>query len=242
MSDINFCNFGAPSDKKIMFWGDSHIQQLYPLIKKWYDRDDLRPRGAVLAVANACLPSEHLNTIGKGFHCDSFAHFAMIRAEEADVDTVFIGFNTWWSVHEDVCPSVNGKCVARISPEEAAQRFLQELGEGIKTLRAHGKRVIVSLPFPMYDKSIPDVEMHNAMLSRFGLGQTVTDITLPSLHNRLAAVARSAGADLFDPRESLCSARSCVFQSEGVSIYKDDNHIAASQIGILEDTLKRALQ
>ena len=107
----------------------THVQQLYPLIKRMYDNGELRPHGAVLAIANACLPAEDMNTLGKGFHCDSFAHFAMIRAEEADIETVFIGFNTWWSVHEDVCPSVNGRCVSRISPEEAANRFLQELSD-----------------------------------------------------------------------------------------------------------------
>ncbi len=242
LGDINFCNLGSPSARKIMFWGDSHVQQLYPLIKEMYDNGDLHQRGAVLAIGNACLPAEHLNTIGKGYHCDSFAHFAMIRAEQADIETVFIAFNTWWAVNEDVCASVDGKCVARISPQEAVQRFLQEFDGNIRTLRSHGKRVIISLPFPMYDKSIPEVEMHNAIFGRFGLTENATDITLPSFRDRLSVVAQEAGANIFDPRQSLCPAGSCVFQSEGVSIYKDDNHIAASQIGIFQDALKRVLQ
>jgi peptidoglycan/LPS O-acetylase OafA/YrhL len=242
MSDINFCNLGTDRPKKIMFLGDSHVQQLYPLIKKLYDDDELDDRGVVLAIENACLPSERLNSIGKGYHCDAFTHFALIRAEAPDIDTVFIAFNTWFAVHRFVCPSVQGSCVGKVSVEEARNRFLDELAEHIRELRMNGKRVIVSLPFPMYDKSIPDLEIRNAVFGGLGLNAAARDITLPIMRDQLASVAQRAGADIFDPRESLCDGENCITQLNGVSIYKDDNHIAASQIGILGDEFKKALQ
>ena len=242
MSDINFCRMEPastrPSAKVIMFWGDSHVQQLYPLIRKLHGDGELQGRGALLAISNGCPPTEHLNRIQKGFHCDSFAKFALMRAEQEDVDTVFIGFNTWFAAHEDICPSVDGRCTGMLSLEETRQLFLNELLQHIKSLKSCGKRVIVSLPFPMFDKSIPDLEIRNAVFSRFGLGGVAKDITLPSFRNQLASVARNAGAEIFDPRESLCHNRECITQVDGVSIYKDDNHIAASQIGILEDNFK----
>lgn len=241
VDDIAFCELGTESSKAIMFWGDSHVQQLYPLIKKMYDEGSLQNRRVILAIANACPPTEHLNSIGKGYHCDSFAKFAMARAEEADVDTVFIGFNTWWSVHEFICPSVDGRCVGKLSLEETRRRFLNELSDQIHTLQSSGKRVIVALPFPMFNKSIPDLEVRNAVFGRFGLGGTAQDITLPEFRDQLVFLAKSAGAEIFDPRKSLCYQGSCITQLNGVSIYKDDNHIAASQIGILEDNFKRVL-
>jgi hypothetical protein len=94
----------------------------------------------------------------------------------------------------------------------------------------------------MFDKSIPDLEIRNAVLGRFGLGGVATDITLPSMRYQVASVARGTGADIFDPRESLCDKQNCITQVKGVSIYKDDNHIAASQIWILENNLKQVLQ
>jgi peptidoglycan/LPS O-acetylase OafA/YrhL len=242
IADIGFCNLGSDLNKKIMFLGDSHVQQLYPLIKKLYDAGELEDHGVVLAVENACLPAEHLNSIGKGYHCDAFTHFALMRAEEPDVDTVFIAFNTWFSVHAYECPSVDGRCVGTISVEEARDRFLEELGEHIRKLRMDGKRVIVSLPFPMYDKSIPDLEIRNAVFGGIGLNGVAKDITLPIMRDQLASVARAAGADTFDPRESLCDEWNCITQLNGVSIYIDDNHIAASQIGILEGDFRKALQ
>jgi peptidoglycan/LPS O-acetylase OafA/YrhL len=247
ISDITFCklepkHLGPNSAKAIMFWGDSHVQQLYPLIKKMHDDGELQGHGVVLAIANGCPPTEHLNSIEKGYHCDSFATLAMTRAEQEDVDTVFIAFNTWWSSHEFICTSVEGRCVGRLSPEEARRQFLSQLSDQIHRLRISGKRVIVSLPFPMFDKSIPDLEIRNAVFGRFGLGGVAKDITLPGFRNEVASAAKNAGAEIFDPRESLCDEQQCITQVNGVSIYKDDNHIAASQIGILGDNLKQVLR
>ena len=52
----------------------------------------------------------------------------------------------------------------------------------------------------------------------------------------------SAGADLFNPRKSLCPGQHCITQPGGVSIYKDDIHLAASQVGILEVGLRKVFQ
>jgi hypothetical protein len=242
MADIHFCTLGPGTSRKIMFWGDSHVQQLYPLIKQLHDSGKFADLGVLIAIANGCAPAEHLNAVEKGFHCDSFSHFAKIRAEEADVDTVFIGFNTWWAVNEFLCPSVDGQCVGTISVEEARRRVLQELTECIQKLRAEGKKVIVSLPFPMYDKSIPDLEIRNAVFGRFGLAGVAKDITLPVMHDDVSGMAKSAGAQIFDPRESLCDKQSCLTQLNGVSIYIDEDHIAASQIHLLADNFKQVLQ
>ena len=242
MADIHFCTLGPDTSRKIMFWGDSHVQQLYPLIKQLHDSGKLGDLGVLIAIANGCAPAEHLNAMEKGFHCDSFSHFAMLRAEEADVDTVFIGFNTWWAVNKFLCPSVDGQCVGTISVEEARRRVLQELAALIQKLRAEGKKVIISLPFPMYDKSIPDLEIRNAIFGRFGLAGVAKDITLPVMRDDVSTMAKSTGARVFDPRESLCEGQNCITALNGVSIYIDGEHIAASQIDLLEHNFNQVLQ
>jgi hypothetical protein len=242
IADIAFCTMGPDSARKVMLWGDSHVQQLYPLIKKEYDQGELKDRGVLMAIANGCPPVENMNIIAKGFHCDSFATFTMKRAEEDDIDTVFIGFSTGWAYRADViCPSVDDQCVAKVSVEEIRRRFLDQLSDEIRELKAHGKRIIVCLPFPMYDKSIPDLEVRNAVFGRFGLTGAPTDLTVPSFRDRLLALAQTTGADVFDPRMSLCVNKDCITQVNGVSIYKDSHHIAASQIGIFDDNLKQVL-
>ena len=193
---------------------DSHVQQLYPLIKGIYDHGALGDRGAVFAVAVGCPPTEHMNYPGR--HCDSFTQLAMMRAEEVDVDTVFIGFARWWFDRVMLCPSVEGRCVGNISQEEVRRRFFQELSERIFKLKTRGKRVIVSLPFPLYDKSIPDLEAHNAVFGRLGFTRAAMELTAPSVLDQVASVAKSIGADIFDPRRSLCPHQSCITELGGV--------------------------
>jgi hypothetical protein len=194
----------------------------------------------VFVVAAGCPPTEHMNI--RGFHCDSFAQLAMMRAEEKDVDTVFMGFATFWFSGKRICPSVDGNCVGNISEEEARQRFFQELSEHIHKLKMHGKRVIVSLPFPYYDKSIPDLEVRNAVFGRFGLTGIATEYSSPSWRDQVASVAENTGADIFDPRKSLCPNQKCITELGEVSIYRDGSHLAASQIGILEGDMEQVLK
>jgi hypothetical protein len=178
-----------------------------------------------------------MNRPEPGYYCDSFSHFALIRAEQEDVDTVFIGF----APPENLCPSVDDKCVGKISKQEMYKQFFDGLSGNIQTLKMHGKRVILSLPFPMFDKSPPDLLIRNATLGRFRMPGTPTDQVPTSLRDRLARLAEEAGAQTFDPTESLCRAGDCVTQRDGVSIYKDDNHLAASQVGILQDNMESTL-
>jgi peptidoglycan/LPS O-acetylase OafA/YrhL len=243
LADINFCILGPGADRKILFWGDSHVQQLYPIVKNLYDSGALEGRGAVFAIANSCMPVEHMNDPRKGFHCDTFSTLAKSRAEMNDIDTVFIGFNTWWSYNKNgICPSVNGKCIPDAPSSEIRGMFLAGLADDIHEFRASGKNVIICLPFPDYDKSIPDLEIRNAVFARFGMVGAAVDQTLPNLRVQIADLARSFGASIFDPRKSLCRDGPCTYQIGGVSIYIDNNHIAASQIGILEDNLRQVLQ
>jgi len=243
LADINFCILGPNADRKILFWGDSHVQQLYPIVKSLYDSGALQRRGAVFAIANSCMPVEHMNDPRKGFHCDTFSTLVKSRGEMSDIDSVFIGFNTWWSYNRNgICPSVNGKCIPDASSSEIRRLFLSGLADDIHQFKTRGKNVIICLPFPDYDRSIPDLEIRNAVFARFGMAGVATDQTLPDLREQIANLAQSSGASVFDPRKSLCGGGSCINQINGVSIYIDNNHIAASQIGILEEKLRQVLQ
>jgi peptidoglycan/LPS O-acetylase OafA/YrhL len=242
IADINFCRFGDDAHKKFFFWGDSHVQQLYPLIQKFFANGDLHGHGALLAIENGCAPFRHLNTGSQSDHCDKFADLAMSRAEQQDIDRVFIAFNARWSIDNPLCLSQDWKCVRSLSVAETREWVLEELSTQIRELKRYGKRVVVSLPFPLYDKSIPEVEIRNALFSRYGMGDAPKDLTAPEIRAEMATVARAAGAEVFDPRASLCSQMGCTTEIDGVSIYKDNNHLAASQVFILEDNLRQVLQ
>jgi hypothetical protein len=100
----------------------------------------------------------------------------------------------------------------------------------------------VSLPFPYFDQRIPELEISNAVFGRLGLSGTAKELTSVSTREAIRDTAVNAGAQVFDPRLTLCPERECLTQVGGVSIYKDDNHLARSQVGILEGDLRAVLQ
>lgn len=241
ISDIKFCEFGSGRPRKIMFWGDSHVGQLYPMIRQMYQEGKFKNEGVLMAIADGCSPAQDLNTTGV-HHCDSFSRLAMMRAMENDIETVFIGFNTNWSYHSQVrCKVVNGGCAELLSSAETERIFLDDLSDNIRQLRDSGKRVIICLPFPMYDKSIPELEMRKAAFGRLGLNWTPKDLTSPALTAQIRSIAVRYGADVFDPRRTLCPEHTCKVEVNGVSIYKDSNHLAASTVYILEGNLIQVL-
>src|SRR5262249_29192080 len=71
------CSIGPGSAKKILFWGDSHVLQLSPSIKRLYEAGALNHHGVLFALAVGCPPAEHMNIDVAGSHCDNFAHFAL---------------------------------------------------------------------------------------------------------------------------------------------------------------------
>ena len=243
INDIKFCNHGQQLPHKIMFWGDSHVEQLHPVITDLYNRGDLQGRGALLAIEVGCLPDENINNILDGFHCDSFARFAERRAQWPDVDLVFIGFSAWMARWDNTsCLSVNDKCVRSLSQDEQRRRFAADLSDVIHALRNQGKKVVVSLPFPIFNESIPQLAISNRVFGRFGLAQVPKEVSSPLFREEIRAAAVRAGAEIFDPRETLCPDGRCITEVDGVSIYKDESHIAGSQVHIIESNLRDVLE
>jgi peptidoglycan/LPS O-acetylase OafA/YrhL len=243
IADIHFCSLGGELPHKVMFWGDSHVGQMYPAIEHLYRNGEFHGRGVITAIGSGCLPDEHLNNANGGYHCDSFSKFTMLRAEKEDIDTVFIGFSAWMTLREHVaCESSDGRCVKFLPVEQLRERFLADLSGTIRRLRQDGKKVIVCLPYPLYDKSIPELEISNAVFGRFGIWVPTRELTPMPFREQLRATAVGAGAEIFDPRLSLCRGEDCLIQVGGVSIYKDADHLASRQVGIIEGNLREVLQ
>jgi peptidoglycan/LPS O-acetylase OafA/YrhL len=239
-SNIKFCKLGPENRKAVFFLGDSHTQQLYPAIEHLIDQNDFNGDAAIFAVNEGCFPAEHLNRTDPGFYCDSFTRIAFQRAEKSDIEIIFIAFVA--PPGRVLCPSINGRCNGHISANETTELMLRDLSDQVHRLRKLGKKVIISLPFPLYDKSIPSLEIRNAVLSRWSPPEIPFERISPAMRDGIQALARVDNAILFDPRLSLCPSNSCITSINRVSIYKDQSHIAATQVRLLEGNILATLQ
>ncbi len=242
-ADVRFCEVGHTS-KNILVWGDSHVSQLYPLLSSMQQQDQLHGKGLVFAVSGGCSPAENINMTRPGFHCDAFAHFAHMRAAQDDIDTVYIQFLPWWVWYPGtLCMTTNGLCTSLVPKDDAARLEIEQLSRTILDLKQHGKRVILGLPFPYYDKLIPDFEIRNAAIGRFARStQPPIELsTIIDVRSQLQAMAAQDGIETYDPRQPLCPANTCIYARDNISLYSDQSHLAISQLGILRPSLLHTL-
>ena len=250
LDDITFCPLGHEGQRKILFWGDSHLGVLRPLIKDLYDEDALGGRGAIFAIAAGCLPSSSMDRREAGYHCNAFSRLALARAKDRDVDTVFLAFSANWAdVDGELCLSEDGRCRSRLSRQQEEDTFIADLSASVRDLRTMGKRVIITLPIPTYNLVIPSMEVNLITLGApyrelrdAGILRKLARKDFLTLRERITAVAETLGAEIYDPRQNLCDGDHCDYQRDGVSIYADDNHIALDQTGIFRESLRLALR
>ena len=249
-SDVESCPDIRGEPKTILFWGDSHVWSLKPLVRTLLDENALGRRGALYAIAAACPPSEHMNNALPGYACGRFARLAMERAVKPDVDTVFIAFAPWWDASDGRLCRTDGddRCTGPLGRHEAEALLVEDLGRAVHTLRGMGKKVVLQLPAPSYSVYVPRYETNEAvygaaarLLRQAGVIRPLERKDHGTLRDALMKIARDEGAAVFDPKASLCSGARCDFAHDGVSLYIDDNHLANSQIGLFHDGLREAL-
>jgi peptidoglycan/LPS O-acetylase OafA/YrhL len=240
--DAVFCA-AAPASKNVLFWGDSHMQQLHPLLQNMAESGQLRGEGAVFALSGSCSVGESFNVVVAGFHCDRFTQYALQRASQPDIDTVFLAFSPWWALwNGKVCVFQNGHCTRTLSHEQAWAIFLNEMEGHIRDLQRMGKRFVLTVPFPSYDTSIPDLEIRNIGLQHLVHTPMVPHQMVPAaIRNDIIALAARTGAGIYNPRETLCSGDLCTYEQNDVSIYVDESHIASSQLERLRPGLLKVL-
>jgi peptidoglycan/LPS O-acetylase OafA/YrhL len=251
-SDVTpaFCPIGTPKDKKILFWGDSMIEQLYPALEHLSQPGQARQ--FVMGTSGGCIPVRRVNRIDPGFDCPGFNLAMFARASAADIDTVVLGGAWTFALGNASDPDYfnaspcadSGLCTSFPSPLAARDFVEKQLSSDIATLVGLGKKVVLILSFPQYQQPVPLALARSSMDGLpTGLGLTLDQhrqrtAAATEILKRLAATHR---LPLIDPATALCAEVNCAFEKEGVSLYKDGGHLASSGAELLAPSLSRAL-
>ena len=236
------CPIGGQGGKTILFWGDSQIEQLYPLLAD-LARDGV-PADTKLAAmtSGGCPPVPGLNSIAPGFDCAGFNQRAFLRAQQPDIDSVVFASAPYPAA--SLCQAGAG-CLPFADATEYEAHVTKAFAAQLRTLANAHKKIIVILPFPSYPVAIPDY------LNRtLALGQE------PSLHLTRAqhlaqtqafaqafrAAAEAAGAQIIDPSEILCPDGTCLYQRDRVSLYSDASHLGPDAARSMREVLLKSLQ
>ena len=236
------CPIGGQGSKTILFWGDSQIEQLYPLLSDMA-RDGVPADTRLIAITSGgCPPVPGLNSIAPGFDCAGFNQRAFLRAQKPDIDTVVFASAPYPAA--SLCQT-GAACRRFADTAEYEAHVAKAFAAQVQALADAHKKIIVILPFPSYSVAVPDYL--NRMLA---LGQEPSLRLSRAQHlaqtqdyaQALRTAAKAAGAEIIDPSETLCPDSTCLYQRDHVSLYSDASHLGPEAARSLRDVLVQALQ
>jgi peptidoglycan/LPS O-acetylase OafA/YrhL len=204
---------GSP---KVLFVGDSNMEQYYPRIDKLLTEQPQETRGVLFVTQPGCLPIPYM----KGFaqtKCAGLAERGWALAEHADVDRVVIAAG--WSGYD-------------VFDSSDSERAFASLTSTVANYRRGGRQVYLILPIPVGTGFDPSRLVARSLLD-FGfkivdrpVERVKVDAEIKPMASRLTEIAQATGAEVIDPVNYLCGNGNCpTFTGDGMPIYMDAGHL-----------------
>jgi len=235
---LELCTLGDPAARQVLLIGDSHAQEMAP---RYVHAFDGQPgQGLTLLTIAGCIPIPGVS--GRGARdCGQAWREAYRYAETAGFRRVAI-LAGWQLYFDPTDASPLGLAwidehAASAQPRNVgaiADAAYQRLADEVRRLQARGAQVVLIGATPRYAHCDP----HWLYARTFRTGQV--DVAPQSRaafearnadnRRRLAWLARTTGAPLVDPLDSLCVGDACPATENGRPLYKDYGHFRASMM------------
>jgi hypothetical protein len=200
---------------RVLFMGDSHVQQYYPRIDRLLTDHPDETKSIVFVSRLGCPPVSYFEGLVNP-KCKGLKEEAVSIAEELNVDTVVLAAGWYHYAAFDVA-----------GPDDA----YRDLTATIQRFRNKGRRVYLILPIPKGDAFAP-AQLVKRSFSRAGFSvvqyieRTEVDRWVKPIGTRLRAIANSTGAIAVDPVDYICSSVDCpTFADDGLPLYFDESHL-----------------
>ena len=235
-------------DRKVLFIGDSHIQQYWPRVRRIIDAHPDSARSAVFVSFPGWPPLPGINHLYHTTNSSGFFDHALELAFGPDVDTVVIG--AFWEFYflgeyppERYVQDVYGVPPFARAPlrldSPSTQAAFEQFQRAISRLVSSGRRVFIVLSnptSPLFEPVFPTeirLSLHPPSSLRGDDAPRIDAGPFESfaapVMNRLRAIAADTGAKLVDPRLTLCEGMICpATDSKGMPLYLDSNHLNGS--------------
>jgi peptidoglycan/LPS O-acetylase OafA/YrhL len=207
---------------KVLFLGDSNVQQYYPRIDRLLSDRPGTTKGVVFVTQPACPPIPYVENVIRP-QCKGQMEKVLSVVKNADADTVVIAA-AWWAY-----PAFN-------DPRYSDNGF-GALASVIQDYRKMGRQVYLILPIPI-GKDFDPYRLIVRSLSDFSFGIRRTQVAqakvvaeLQPITSRLLEIAKNTGATPIDPVGYLCREGACpTLMDDGSPVYKDATHLSPSYV------------
>jgi peptidoglycan/LPS O-acetylase OafA/YrhL len=226
---------------RVLFLGDSNIEQYYPRIDQLLVRDRLHSRSVVFASSGGCVPILGVREAHHAY-CDGLVARAMAYASDPRVETIVIGA-AWHSYLYDPDPrysyyfedgDFSGPFAAGT---EGARRAWKSFEAMIQTFVSQHKHVILILQIPVGTALDPRKMIERSFLSTAvtinspPLVRSAVMTEIAPINTTLREIAARQGATVIDPLNELCDHTSCAtVDMNGLPMYRDSGHLRPSYV------------
>jgi peptidoglycan/LPS O-acetylase OafA/YrhL len=239
---------GARRAQRVLFIGDSHMEQYWSRVTQVVAAHPGTARSAEFATYSGCPPLPGVNVRLSGVSCNRFFDYALARAWQRDVDTVVFG--AYWESYllgkfgTDRAPrhiySVSDPLRRSLQLGSAdTQAVLDEFQRDILRLVSSGRRVIIVLSNPTSPRFDPRYMIPPGARLAFpapqafdaGVRAQSVDVRPYRLFaapvvQKLRMLAAASGAEIVDPGDTLCDSMACATTAaDGRPLYRDANHL-----------------
>jgi len=218
----------------VLFFGDSHMQQYWPRIKKLVSEHREPLRTVIFKTRNGCAPIPGIER--PGGRCDRFVSEGLRLAMAPEVDTVviaaswvgLINLSDYYRVGDPL------RTPLRILAPDTGW-VLDGFEQALRDISAQGKHVVIVLSSPRGKAFDPMSRIDRGDLTvhvREGIPAVPRDLLRAQaapIDERLRHIADAVGASVVDPADWLCTPLHCPTTDEsGRPLYKDASHLRAS--------------
>jgi peptidoglycan/LPS O-acetylase OafA/YrhL len=228
------------SRQKVLFLGDSEIQQYYPRIDRLLTSDPSGTKSVIYSTRGGCPPIPHVRENHLP-DCDGLIEQGIELARDPDVDTIVIA--TDWSRYFLGIGDPETKAyyfddgstkgpLRNAMGSEASNKALLAFESMIAQFTKAKKTVYIVLPAPtgvifrprsMITRSLSDLSfrIRSPNISTTSIVSQVSPIVM-----RLRQIAKNTGAITIDPIAFLCAGPICpVLTPQGEPVFRDATHI-----------------
>ncbi|MHB2205440.1 acyltransferase family protein [Methylobacterium sp. CM6257] len=220
---------GGSKPDKILFFGDSYVQQIYPRMLRRSQETRGDHRTIVFSTMPGCAPVPAINRLSDKY-CADFVDKSFALAHGTEFSLVIIGGSWLGFMSRGDYYRISDYSKRPIDFWSSEGDFaFDALESQIASLTRSGKKVRLILEWPSSRKANPKFLYRTKGSNDISITMSEHVKRTAAINDRLRHIAQRAGATTIDPANFMCDSKECRFLNElGRPVFKDGSHINSS--------------
>jgi peptidoglycan/LPS O-acetylase OafA/YrhL len=219
---------------RVLFVGDSHMQQYEPRVAEIVTTASSHTMSASIMTLAGCAPVPGFDR--RAVKCAEFTDRAYKAMMASDVKAVVIAASWVGFAQRSDYFKLGDPLRRLVNPYDEQEWLSLQLGGRLRDVVGTGKKVYVVLSSPRGRDMEPQRMVERSLWTwpDYSPGPRTRDqlkSVVREYDEQIERIAREAGAEIIDPFDSLCQGDQCpVMAADGLPVLIDESHLRASYV------------